>query len=177
MATKVTERKVWWKYAIVTVPLVVIVGNIIGGLSNSGFGNPWFDAVQKPRFMPPGWVFGVAWGILYTMLGISLALVLAAPESPNRSRGLTMFFVQLALNFAWSPVFFGLGAIDAAFIVVIAMAAAACLAFSFFWRVERVAGLLLLPYLAWLCLATALNYEIGRLNPGADRAPLGITSQ
>lgn len=171
-----SHRWPWWRFALITVPLVVLAGNLSGYLSNSGFGNPWFDAVEKPSFMPPGWVFGVAWTILYTLNGFAVALVLAAPDSRFRSLGLSAFFFQLALNYAWSPVFFGLGAIDWAFLLVIAMAVAASLTLALFWRVKRVAGLLLLPYLAWLCLATALNFEIGRLNPGADRAPLGITS-
>ena len=165
----------WWQMASMTVPLVVLAGNLSGYLSNSGSGNPWFDSVQKPSFMPPGWVFGVAWTALYTLLGVALAIVLVAPDTRARQMGLTLFFVQLALNYLWSPVFFGAGAIDWAFVIIIAMAAGAGVALSFFWRVNRVAGLLLLPYLAWLCLATALNFEIGRLNPGADRAPLGIT--
>ncbi|WP_300974456.1 TspO/MBR family protein [Sphingomonas sp. LHG3406-1] len=178
MATHPTtepRRWRWWQYALITVPLIVVAGNLSGLLSNSGFGNPWFDAVEKPGFMPPGWVFGVVWTTLYTLMGIAVAIVLAAPDSRVRRIGLTIFFVQLALNYAWSPIFFGAGAIDWGLVVIIAMVVAAGLAFSLFWRVKRVAGLLLLPYLAWLCLATALNFEIGRLNPGADRAPLGIT--
>jgi tryptophan-rich sensory protein len=126
--------------------------------------------------MPPGWVFGAAWTTLYTLMGISLALVIAAPDSAWRRRGIIIFLVQLALNYLWSPVFFAMAAIDWGFIIVIAMAVALCLTIPLFWRVNRVAALLLLPYLVWLCLATALNFEIGRLNPGADRAPLGITS-
>jgi tryptophan-rich sensory protein len=109
-------------------------------------------------------------------MGISLALVITAPDSAWRRRGIAIFLVQLALNYLWSPVFFGMGAIDWGIIIIIGMAVSLCLTISLFWRVNRVAALLLLPYLAWLCLATALNFEIGRLNPGADRAPLGITS-
>jgi tryptophan-rich sensory protein len=175
VSSQVHARKAWWKIALITVPAIVVAGNLSGLLSNSGFGNPWFDAVEKPGFMPPGWVFGAAWTTLYTLMGISVALVIAAPDSAWRRRGLIFFFVQLALNFLWSPVFFGAGAIDWSFLIIIAMAVALSMTISLFWRVNRVAAMLLLPYLAWLCLATALNFEIGRLNPGADRAPLGIT--
>lgn len=177
MSSQASTRSAWWKVALITVPVIVVLGNLAGYLSNSGFSNPWFDAVEKPGFMPPGWVFGVAWTTLYTLMGIAVALVLTAPDSAWRRRGLTFFFFQLALNYLWTPVFFGAGAIDWGFILIIAMAAALCLTISLFWRVNRVAAMLLLPYLAWLCLATALNFEIGRLNPGADRAPLGITSR
>ena len=175
MATLTAGGKAWWKVALVTVPLIVAAGSLSGTLSNSGFGNPWFDAVEKPGFMPPGWVFGAAWTILYALMGIALAMVLTAPSSTARRRGLLFFALQLALNFAWSPIFFGAGAIDWAFLAIIGLNLLVTCTIIAFARTRRVAGLLLLPYLAWLCLATALNWEIGRLNPGADRAPLGIT--
>jgi len=178
MATRAehgVRRWRWWQVALVTAPLIVAAGSLSGYLSNSGFGNPWFDNVQKPGFMPPGWVFGVTWTSLYTLMGVALAIVLTAPDSVPRRRGLLFFFVQLAMNFAWSPIFFGAGAVDWAFVVILTMNVAVTCTLISFLRVKRVAGLLLLPYLAWLCLATALNFEIGRLNPGADRAPLGIT--
>lgn len=177
MSMQATDRRRWWKVAFVTVPAIVVVGNLSGLLSNSGFGNPWFDAVEKPFFMPPGWVFGVAWTILYALMGVSLAMVIAAADSDLRRRAILFFTAQLSLNLAWSPVFFGAGAVDWAFLIVLAMAALLIVTIALFWRVKRVAALLLLPYLAWLCLATALTYEIGRLNPGADQAPLGITSR
>lgn len=175
MGTQATDSTAWWKVALLTVPLIVACGSLSGYLSNSGFGNPWFDAVEKPSFMPPGWVFGAVWTTLYTLMGIALAMVITAPESGPRRRGLIFFFAQLALNFAWSPIFFGGGAIDWALLVILAMNVLVTCTIITFARTRRVAGLLLLPYLSWLCLATALNWEIGRLNPGADRAPLGIT--
>lgn len=168
-------RRPWWQYALFTVPLIVVVGSAMGYVSNSGFGNPWYDGLEKPSFQPPGWVFGVTWTTLYTLMGIALALVLAAPHSKPRTRGLILFAVQLILNFSWSPVFFGAGMIDAAFLVILAMNVTVTMTIICFWRVKALAGALLLPYLAWLCLATTLNWETGRLNPGADRAPLGIT--
>jgi tryptophan-rich sensory protein len=108
-------------------------------------------------------------------MGIALAIVLAAPNSNPRRRGLALFFAQLALNYLWSPTFFGAGAIDWAFVIIMAMNVLVTMTIISFWRVKPLAGALLLPYLAWLCLATALNWETGRLNPGADQAPLGIT--
>lgn len=152
MSAQATERKVWWKVALLTVPVIVVLGNLSGLLSNSGFGNPWFDAVEKPSFMPPGWLFGVAWTILYTLMGIAVAMVISAPSSALRRRALTFFAAQLILNYLWSPVFFGAGAIDFGFLTIIAMIALLLLTIALFWRVERVAALLLLPYLAWLCL-------------------------
>jgi tryptophan-rich sensory protein len=177
VATRGADSTAWWKVALLTVPLVVALGSLSGYLSNSGFGNPWFDSVQKPSFMPAGWVFGLTWTILYTLMGLALAMVITAPASTPRRRGLLLFTLQLALNYAWSPVFFGAGAIDWAFLVIMAMNVLVAATIISFFRVKRVAGLLLLPYLAWLCLATALTHEVGALNPGADRAPLGITGR
>ena len=161
--------------AVIAVPAIVIAGSLIGYASNSGFGNAWFDRLTKPSFMPAGWVFGVVWTTLYTMLGIALATVLNEPPSKRRSTAVALFAVQLALNFAWSPTFFGGAMIDAALVTILVMLALASATAVAFARLRPLAGALMLPYLAWLCLATALNYEIGRLNPGADSAPLGIT--
>ena len=100
------QRNEWWKIALITVPTIVLAGSASGWLSGSGYGNPWFDRLVKPPFMPPGWVFGAAWTTLYTLLGLSLAMILAEPASDRRKRALILFFGQLALNFAWSPIFF-----------------------------------------------------------------------
>jgi tryptophan-rich sensory protein len=160
---------------LLTVPAIVIVGTLIGYLSNSGFSNDWYAPLQKPGFQPPGWMFGVVWTILYSLLGIALAIVLNEPPSKLRSDGLWLFGGQMVLNFAWSPVFFGWHMIDVALVVILAMLVMALTAARYFRRLRPIAGWLMLPYLLWLCLATALNYETGRLNPGADAAPLGIS--
>lgn len=160
-------RRSWWKYALVTVPAIVIAGSVSGWLSNSGYGNSWFDGLIKPSFMPPGWAFGVVWPILYVMLGLALALVLAAPPSGRRSNALILFFAQLALNFAWSPVFFAAHAIRPALVIIVVMAGLAALAAGQFRHIRPVAAALMVPYLLWLCFAAALNSAINDLNPGA----------
>ncbi len=164
-----------WKKALITVPAIVLVGSLIGYLSNSGFSNDWYAPLEKPSFQPPGWAFGAGWTTLYTMMGIALAAILNEPASKRRSTALILFFVQLALNFAWSPIFFGGGMIDAGLLVILAMNVVVTMTIIAFWKLRPLAGALLIPYLAWLCLATALNHETGRLNPGADTAPLGIS--
>ena len=164
-----------WKKALITVPAIVLTGSLMGYLSNSGFGNNWFDSLEKPEFMPPGWMFGAVWTTLYTMMGIALAAILNEPDSPERRTALALFGAQLGLNFAWSPIFFGAQMIDLALIVILLMLVLALATARAFRNIRKVAGYLLVPYLLWLCLATALNYETGRLNPGADARPLGIT--
>lgn len=157
----------WWKYAIVTVPAIILAGSASGWLSNSGFGNSWFDGLIKPFFMPPGWAFGVVWPILYLLLGLALALVLAEPPSTKRRNALILFFLQLALNFAWSPIFFAAHRIQLALGVIVAMAGFAALTAGQFRQIRPLAGALMVPYLLWLCFAFALNSAIGNLNPGA----------
>jgi tryptophan-rich sensory protein len=163
----------WWKLALLTVPTIVLAGSASGWLSGSGYGNPWFDALTKPAFMPPGWVFGAAWTTLYTMMGLAIARVLASPPSDRRRKGTTLFFVQLALNFAWSPIFFAAHDIGLATIVIFVMLAIASAATAQLLRIDRVAGALMLPYLAWLCFAAALTTAIDRLNPGAGSPLFG----
>ena len=164
-----------WKKALITVPIIVTVGSLMGLVSNSGFANGWYAALVTPAFQPPGWAFGVIWTTLYTMLGIALAAILNEPPSKLRRDALWLFGGQLALNFAWSPVFFRAHMIDVALVVIVVMLLMAAVTANVFRRLRPVAGWLMVPYLAWLCLATALNYETGRLNPRADAAPLGLT--
>ena len=164
---EVAQRKPWWKIAVVTVPAIVLLGSASGWLSNSGYGNDWFDALAKPFFMPPGWVFGVVWPLLYALLGLALAMVLAEPETEARRKGLVLFFTQLALNYAWSPIFFAAHEVQAALVTIFVMAAVAAMAAGQFFRIRPLAGALMVPYLAWLCFAAALNAAIARLNPDA----------
>ena len=166
-------KRSWWKIALVTVVAIEVLGGLSGSLSNSGYGNGWFDTLQKPSFMPPGRVFGIVWPILYALLGIALAMILAEP-SDRRKTALTLFFVQLALNFGWSPIFFAGHDITLAKVVIFAMAALAAAAAGQFFRIRRAAGLLMLPYLAWLVFAAVLTTTIERLNPDAGTSLLGL---
>ena len=167
------ERQNWWKLAIICVIVIELLGGASGWLSNSGYGNEWFDNLQKPSFMPPGFVFGIVWPILYGVLGIALGMVLSEPPSARRAMALTLFFIQMVLNFAWSPIFFGGHDIVLAKVIIFAMAVLAAAAAGQFLRIRRVAGLLMVPYLAWLIFAATLNATIEQLNPGAGTSLLG----
>ena len=167
------RRNDWWKTAIVTVVAIELLGGLSGWLSQSGYGNPWFDALQKPSFMPPGFLFGIVWPILYALLGLALALILAEPASDRRRIALILFAVQMALNFAWSPIFFAGHDITLAKYVIITMIVIAVATALLFYRLRPVAGLLMVPYLCWLMFATALNTSIETLNPGAGTSLLG----
>jgi translocator protein len=168
LASRSELRMSFLRYAVVTVPAVVLLGTLSGYLSNSGFSNPWFDALRKPGFMPPGWVFGVAWTILYIMLGVSLAMLLHARGAQKRERALILFGLSLAINFAWSPVFFGMHKMSLALSLIAAMIVCTIGLIFALWKIRIVAALLLYPYLGWLMFASALNYRIMQLNPEAE---------
>jgi tryptophan-rich sensory protein len=164
------------RYALVTVPLVLLLGMLSGRLAGSGYGNPWFDQLAKPSFMPPGWAFGIAWTILYVLLGLVLAMMLHARGARGRSLVLSLFLAQLALNYLWSPLFFAWHQTFAALLVIIAMIGLSAASAVLMWWIRRGAALLMLPYLAWLCFAAALTFEVMRLNPGASELVPGGSS-
>jgi len=163
----------WGRIAVITVPLIILLGSAIGWLSNSGYGNGWFDALKKPSFMPAGWLFGVVWPILYACLGVALAMILALPPSARRRNAVILFFAQLALNFAWSPLFFAAHDMRAAQIMIFVMIALSAGAAGQFFRLKASAGYLMVPYLAWLVFASTLNTAILNLNPDANVSLLG----
>lgn len=171
--TEETEGDWDWRIALVTVPAIVGFGSLSGWLSNSGYDNGWFAALAKPGFMPPGWLFGLVWPLLYALLGVALALVIQQQRTRTRRLALVLFGAQLVLNYLWSPLFFAAHAIRLALAVIIVMTLLAIATAWQFARVRPLAGALMLPYLAWLGFATALNGAIDRLNPGAGSGPIG----
>ena len=136
----------------------------LGGRWTAGQVTGWYRTLARPAFAPPNWVFGPVWTLLYALMAIAAWRVWLASPSPARSWGLLLFLAQLALNLAWSWIFFRRHAIGAALveIAVLWMAiGAATLAFS---RVDLVAAWLMAPYLAWVTFASALNAGFWRLN-------------
>ncbi|RJE80480.1 TspO/MBR family protein [Paracoccus sp. JM45] len=124
----------------------------------------WYESLQKPSFTPPKWAFPVAWSTIYLLSAIAAARVALLPGA---GVALALWAAQIALNTLWTPVFFGarrmavaMGVIGVLWVVVAAMVVQ-------FWALDWRSGLLLLPYLAWLCVAAGLNWRIWRDNPGA----------
>lgn len=176
IASKGQLRMSFLRYALITVPLVVLLGIVSGRVSNSGYGNDWFDALDKPAFMPPGWAFPVAWTTLYILLGLALAMILHARGARGRGVVLALFLLQLALNYAWSPVFFAMHQPVAALVLILVMIGLSAAAAVLMWPIRKAAALLMLPYLAWLCFAAALNFAIVQLNPDASELVPGGAS-
>lgn len=168
IASRTQLRMSFLRWALVTVPLVLLLGIGSGRLSRSGYGNPWFDALIKPAAMPPGAAFGIIWAILYVLLGLALALVISARGARGRGLAIRLFIVQLALNLAWSPLFFGAHRVGSALVLILVLLIVAAITAWRFAGIRPLAGALMVPYLAWLLFASYLNYEIRRLNPGAE---------
>lgn len=168
IASKGQLRLSFLRRALFVVPAILFLGFLSGRVSNSGYGNRWFDALVKPDIMPPGFAFPVAWSILYVLMGIALSIVLHARGARMRGVAILFFVLQLACNLAWSPLFFAAHKVSAALALILLILLLVIVTTVLFWRIRAVAGVLMLPYIAWLCFAATLNYEIGRLNPEAE---------
>lgn len=173
LASREQLRASLMRWTLVCVPLSVLLGFLSGRLSGSGPGDPWFDALVKPAIYPPPATFAIVWPILYAAMGFALALVGSAWGARGRGLAIAMFALQFLVNLAWSPVFFGAHRIAGGLIVLALLDILVVVTIVLFWRVRKLAGALLLPYLAWILFATALNHQFLRLNPGADGAEGG----
>ena len=155
------------RWALFIIPTVMLLGFVSGRWGGNPADSPWFQALVKPALFPPPATFGLVWTALYFMMGLALALVCAAWGSRLRMAAIIAFVVQFALNLAWSPVFFAAHDIGMALGVIIALDIALIVTVILFFKVRRWAGVLLLPYLAWVLFATLLNYQFLQANPNA----------
>lgn len=137
-----------------------------GGLATAPAIPAWYRGLNKPAFAPPNWVFAPAWTLLYLLMGIAFFLIWQKGWKKKKTRvAAAYFFVQLALNFLWSPVFFGLRSPLWGLIVITALWLAIALTMKKFYEVSRTSGFLLVPYLMWVTFAAILNAAIMVLNP------------
>ena len=166
--TTQTSRTAWRSAAALSVCLAAcFAAAAFGGLFSSAATGPWYRALRKPAFTPPGWVFGPVWTVLYAAMAVAAWLVWRQRGRPGVRGALTWFGVQLALNAAWSPLFFGLRRPDLGFAVIVLLWAAIAVTAWKFLRISKPAGVLLLPYLLWVSFASVLNGFLWRLNAGA----------
>ena len=138
-----------------------------GGLSSASAVREWLPTLDRPRYQPPGWVFGPVWTVLYTTMGVSITAVRrVSGDDTGRSRAQRLFAIQLAVNALWSFLFFTRRNPRAALVDAALIVAAVAATVRAIWAVHRPAALLLLPYLAWVSFAYVLNADLVRRNPG-----------
>ena len=124
----------------------------------------WYQSLRKPAFNPPDWVFAPVWTLLYLMIAVAGWRVWRVRGIAGTRVALAAYAVQLALNLSWSFVFFGARLIGPALAVIVALLAAILANAFLFWRIDRAAGALLVPYAAWVSFAALLNAALWRLN-------------
>ncbi|MEQ8480680.1 MAG: TspO/MBR family protein [Hoeflea sp.] len=149
-------------YAVTLLLFIVVTvagGSLIGYFSIPG---PWYTALEKPSFNPPNWVFGPVWTVLYILIGIAGARVWFNDRHRVLSR---LWFLQIALNYAWPLVFFAARRPDLALPVLIGMWLAILAFIAIAWRHDRPSALLFVPYAVWVSFAGLLNGAIWWLNP------------
>jgi tryptophan-rich sensory protein len=163
LASKAQLRASFLRWALFTVPLILLVGFVSGQLG--GPDTPWFQSLAKPAIYPPPAVFGIVWSILFTMIGLAVAMVASAWGARGRAFGIIAFVIHFPITLAWTPVFFGMQNMQAALIVLGAAIVTLLVVIVAFWRVRKLAAVLLVPYFAWVCFATVLTYAFIVENP------------
>ena len=160
-----------WDYAGLAVFIAINAAiSALGGWATAASVGTWYPTLAKPAFNPPNWIFAPVWSALYLMIAIAGWRVWrrSGGEASGVRRevrlALTVYAVQLALNLSWSFVFFGARLIGPALAVIAALLAAIIANAFLFWRIDRAAGALLVPYAAWVSFATLLNAALWRLN-------------
>ena len=143
--------------------LTEAVGALSGWLSKGGM-RLYSDTVSQPPLSPPSWLFPIVWGILYALMGISAARIYLSPPSPERSRGLNLYVLQLIVNFFWSLIFFNAQAFLFAFFWLMFLWLLVLGIIFLFYRTDPLAGKLQIPYLLWLSFAAYLNLGVWYLN-------------
>ncbi|WP_396636705.1 TspO/MBR family protein [Maribacter sp. R77961] len=151
-------------YIIISVMLCLVIGFLSSFATQSSV-NDWYLTLNKPSFNPPNWLFAPVWTVLYILMGIAAGWVWGKGFHHKYVKtGLYHFGFQLLLNALWSIVFFGLKSPFYALWVILALLIMLILTIRWFKVVSKVAAILLIPYLVWVCFATLLNYKIWELN-------------
>lgn len=153
---------------MIWVAFVIFLAACLAAGATGGLFPPgaWYGALKKPAWTPPNWVFPVVWTTLYACMAAAGA---RAAVGEGNAIAMALWSLQIALNGLWTPVFFGLRRIRLGMVVLAALWASVAAALVALWMVDTVAGLLFVPYLAWVTVAGALNLSVMRLNPKAMR--------
>ena len=144
--------------------LLVFATAAIGGLASAQAG-AFYTELVRPDWAPPGWLFGPVWSVLYALMGVSAWLVWRARGFAGARFALLLFMAQLGVNALWTWLFFVWHQGGLAFAEILLLWVMIVATITLFWRISKIAGSLLLPYLSWVTFATALTYAIWQRNP------------
>lgn len=178
VASRGQLRMSFARWAMVIVPLILLLGFASGRAVPAGDESRWYVALAKPELTPPGWMFPAAWTAIYVLMGFALAMILNARGARRRWRAVVLFVIGLVLALAWMPLFFGAHRVQLALGVLVAMLVVGIVTAVAFGRIRPAAAWLMVPYLVWISFAGVLTWRIGQLNPDADRlVPAARASQ
>lgn len=166
-----SKDKVWLSYVAAALP--PFVAAFIGGAATGTTLDDWYEQIRKPRWNPPNWLFAPVWTALFAMMGVASWRVWRKGRragqpgwetSSESTQALKIYGIHLVFNTLWSVLFFGVRRIDLALVEVVGFWAMVTATLARFYRIDRTAGLLLAPYLAWVSFAGLLNLRLWQLN-------------
>lgn len=168
-STSYFKQGLWWK---ILISVIVCLGlGILSGFSTGSDIQGWYSELNKPIFTPPNWLFGPAWTLFYILIGGSVGIIWQVAAKGRypiivkyANRGLVFFGIHFLLNIAWTPIFFGLHSPGWGLVVIIALLIFIIILIRHFFRLDRIAAFLLVPYFFWVLFATSLNVAIVILN-------------
>lgn len=144
--------------------LIAQTAGAIGSIFTAKSIPTWYAGIEKPFFSPPNWLFGPVWVALYALMGIAAYLVWQKRQTAGAKQGLWLYLVHLAANALWSVIFFGLQNPGLAFVEILILWALILAVIWRFYKIRKTAGLILIPYIAWVTFAAFLNFAIWQLN-------------
>jgi translocator protein len=167
IASRSQLRWAFLRAAAIFVPLLLVLAGMSARIGANARSGGWYDGLIKPALNPPSAAFPIAWTLLYILMGLAVAMVWHAKGNSLRKLALGLFCGQAILNFLWTPAFFGMRQPMYGLIIIILLVVMLIATTYIFYRVRKVAGMLMLPTLVWVLFATYLNFEIWRKNPNA----------
>ena len=161
VSTMITQRAI---RILIIITICLIVG-FLSAIATQSSVSTWYPTLSKPVFTPPNWLFAPVWTVLYILMGTAAGMVWNKGYYHKWVKtALYHFGFQLILNASWSILFFGMHLVVPALLIIISLFILLLFTFKWFKAVKPIAAYLLLPYLIWVAYATALNFEIWRLN-------------
>ena len=149
------------KSLLVSIAIPLVVGGLSSLITGDGFKN--YSEVTQPALSPPSWLFPIVWTLIYIMMGIAAYLIYESGHESSK-KALTLYVIQLAINFIWPIFFFGFDAYLFAFILIIILWIFVLITTISFYKINKTSGILMIPYVLWLTFAAYLNLGVYLLN-------------